>query len=169
LPRRGFYVPPSLPSAALVRDRRFAGAALGHILGVGIAANSRDDYAVVSACLSPLVELHALPDEPTARTTDVEPIYYGREGYVRASQLWKAGFAEFRWELRELFDPGRDRIAARLETIARGRASGIEIRLTQFHVWQFESGLLRRQWALHSEAAMFELLDDGRSRFSDIA
>jgi hypothetical protein len=58
----------------------------------------------------------------------MEPVYYDPEGYLKAVELWTAGFAEFRWELRELFDPGGDRFAARVELIDRGGASGLETR-----------------------------------------
>src|SRR5947209_116412 len=79
------------------RLRRFT---FGHLLRVGIAANNRGDYDVLSAGLSREVELHVLPDAPEVRAVDMASSYHGREGYVRASEVWKAGFAEFRWELR---------------------------------------------------------------------
>jgi hypothetical protein len=89
---------------------------------------------------------------------DSEPVYHGREGYVKGCEVWKAAFTEHRWELRELVDPGGSRIGARVEVVGRGGASGIETRLTQFHVWQLERGLLRRQWLMSSESAMLSLL-----------
>jgi hypothetical protein len=110
--------------------------------------------------LSPRVELHMYPDAPALRPVDAEPTYHGREGYVKASEVWKAGFGEFRWELRELVDPGGSRFGARIEMIGRGATSGLETRMTQFHIWQVERGLLRRQWAVSSEAAMLAMLEE---------
>jgi hypothetical protein len=122
-------------------------------------ANNRRDYEVVAALLGPDVELHLIPDAPEVRAADMEPVYFGREGYIEASELWKAAFENFRWELRELVDAGGDTIAGRSDLVARGASSGIDTHWSQYYVWQFERGLLRRQWALSTEAAMFALLE----------
>jgi hypothetical protein len=139
---------------------RMRRALLGYLLRRGIAANNRGDYEVLAAGLSPDVELHLYPDAPEGRPAGSEPVYHGREGYVVGSAELRTDLADFGWDLRELVDPGGDRIAARVEMRGRGAASGIQTRMTQFHVWQFEHGLLRRQWALNSEAAMLARLEE---------
>lgn len=125
---------------------------------VGLAANNRDDYVALSAFVSPDVELYVMPDAPHDRVADMDAVYRGRDGYLAANKLWKEGFGEFRWEPRELLDPGRDLIAARIELIGRGSASGVETRMMQFHVWQFDHGQVRRQWGLQTESAAMEVL-----------
>jgi hypothetical protein len=70
-----------------------------------VAANNRGNHAALSVGLSPEVELHSYPDVPDARPADQEPVYYGCEGYVKASEVWKAGLGEHSFELRELVDP----------------------------------------------------------------
>jgi hypothetical protein len=138
---------------------RFRRAVLSRALLLGSEANNRGDYEALSAWLNPEVELHVYPDEPEARPVDAEPVYHGRAGYVEGCEVWKAGFGEHRFELRELVDPGGNRFGARVEAVGRGGASGIETRRTQFHVWQFDRGLLRRQWLVSSETAMLALLE----------
>jgi hypothetical protein len=70
------------------------------------------------------------------------------------------------FELRELVDPGGDRIGGRVDRSGRGGHSGITVSDTDFYVWQIERGLLRRQWIFRSEPAMLTLLqgaDDART------
>ena len=131
---------------------------LGRAICVGFAANNRGDYASLTALLSPDIELHVYPDAPEQRASDLEPIYWGLEGYVEAGQLLKAGFVDFRWEVRELLDPGGDRIGARVDQVGLSSLSSVELRMTEFHVWHIVDGLARRQWSLTSEAAMLGLL-----------
>jgi hypothetical protein len=138
-------------------------AVLSRALRVGVAANNRGDYRTMSVFMSPEVELHLYPDEPELRPVDLEPVYHGREGYAKAAEDWKAGFGEHRWELREVVDPGGNQFGSRVEMVGRGGASGLETSLTQFHVWQVERGLLRRQWGVSSEAAMLALFEGAQS------
>jgi SnoaL-like domain len=136
-------------------------ALLGRAARVGIAANNRRDYRAMSAWLSPEVELHVYPDAPEMRPVDAETTYHGRDGYVEAVEVLKAGFGDFDWELRELLDPGGDRFGARVDIVARGGLSGADVRAAEFDVWQIERGMARRQWVLSSEAAMLALLAEG--------
>ena len=138
-------------------------ALIGHVVRVGVAANNRGDYEALVAFMSSEIELHVYPDAPELRPLDAaDPIYHGREGYVNASKVLKAGLGNFRWEVRELVDPGGDRFGARTERVGRGSRSGVEVRDTEFEVWQVRHGLLRHQWTLSTEAAMLELLERKR-------
>jgi hypothetical protein len=87
-----------------------------------------------------------------------EPAYRGRDGYVKMVEIWKADFKDLRFELTELFDAGGYRLGGRVERVGHGARSGLEVRDTDFCVWEFEHGLLRRQWVLYSQAAMLKLL-----------
>jgi hypothetical protein len=106
------------------------------------------------------------PDAPEVRPTDIEPVSNGRDGVVKTVEVWKAWFDKLTWEVRELVDPGRGRLAVRAERVGRGGHSGLTVRDTEYHVYQFEHGLLRRQWVLRSETAMLPLLEQGRPRRS---
>ena len=137
---------------------RLRRAMLTRLIRVAIAANNRGDHIAMSAFFAPDVELYLYPDEPGSRASDLDPVHYGREGVVRMVEIWKAPFGEHRWDLREVVDPGGDRIGMRTEVVGRGDSSGVEVRLAQFQVMQFERGLLRREWVLASEEAMLEVL-----------
>ena len=138
---------------------RLRRAVLTYAIRVGVAANNRRDYGAMSAFFAPDLELYMYPDDPESRGVDLDAVYYGPEGYVNTTEVFKAMFSDHRWDLRELIDPGGDRFGARAEQLGRGGGSGAEVRRTQFTVLQFERGLLRRQWVLGSEAAMVAVLE----------
>ena len=148
--------------SAIVRARagsRLRRAVLTHWIRVGAAANNRRDYAALSVGLAPDVELYVYPDEPEFLPAGQDAVHYGREGYLKALEIWKAPFSEHRWDLHELVDRGGDRFGARIEEVGRGGSSGAEVRWVEFQVWQFERGLLRRNWLVASEAAMLAVLE----------
>jgi ketosteroid isomerase-like protein len=172
--RRGFdervqLAAPALPRAlSSLAIRARAGSSvrrllLGRAICVGFAANNRGDYAALTALLSPDIELHVYPDAPEMRASDLEPVYHGHEGYVKAAKLLKAGFVGFHWEVQELIDPGGDRFGARVDQVGRSSLSSAELRMREFHVWQIQNGLARRQWSLTTEAAMLGLLLEARA------
>jgi ketosteroid isomerase-like protein len=144
-------------------------ALIGHAVSVGLAQVNRGDYDGFLEHLSPEVRLELLPDAPDARPADAEPIYCGRDGYLQVAEFWNADFADIRFELREFIDPGGGRIGARVDRVGRGVRSGVEVRDTDFSIWQFERGQLRRQWIFHSEAAMLELLEGTQNLRSEDA
>lgn len=134
---------------------------LGYLIRAGIEANNRGGYEAISRLMNLDIELHVFPDVVEQRA-DLEGLYHGPGGYVKASDTWKAGFAKsFRWEVNGWVDAGGDKIAARVEGVGRG-SSGVETRWSVFHVFQFERGLLRRQWALSTEEAMVAVLTGTR-------
>jgi hypothetical protein len=143
-------------------ESRLRRGVLRRTLQVGIAANNRRDYEVLSAFLSRDVEMHMFPDDPEARPAGIDPVYRGHERYLTLLELWKASFRDHRWELQELLDPGGARFGARLEIVGHGLGSGVEVRQTQYGVWQVEHGSVERQWALATEPATLALLEDTR-------
>jgi ketosteroid isomerase-like protein len=132
---------------------------LTYSLRTALAAMNRGDYAAISAFGAPDLELHIYPDRPESRAPGMDAVHYGRQGYFKVLEGWKAPFSEHRFDVREFVDPGGDRVGARVEMVGRGVASGVEVRLTHFNVWQLERGLLRRNWLLASEAAMLAVLE----------
>lgn len=148
-----------------VAARRRAGsrlrrATIAHGVAIGLAAVNRDDYEAVTPNLCPDVELHMFPDEPEVRAIDIEAFARGPDAYLDANKIWKREVSENRWELREFIDPGGNRIAARVQLAAHGTASGIAVEQTQFMVWEFERGRLRRQWVFAAEAALLAKLGE---------
>jgi hypothetical protein len=128
-------------------------------LRVVIAAINRSDYESMSSFLHPDVELHMVPDDP-ARATGLDPVYRGAAGYIRSLDEWKEAFGAHRYELREIFDPGGARVGGRMEEVARGLGSGVEVRQPSFYVWEVGDAALRRQWIFWTADAMFQLLSD---------
>jgi hypothetical protein len=132
--------------------------AITRIMQAGCAANSRGDYEFTASFLHPDVELYMRPDDRERLPTDLEPLYQGPDGYIRAIRTWKESFAEHRWEPREIFDCGGPRFGGYTEMVGRGLGSGLEVRQQEFHVWEVEGAALRRQWTLATEEAMLRLL-----------
>ncbi len=153
--------------AATVRapaGSRLRRAVVTYSLRTAVAATSRSDYWAIFALCAPDIELYLWPDEPDSRPAGLDAVHYGPEGYVKAVEIWTAPFSEHRWDLREFVDPGGDRIGAHSQLLGRGAGSGAEVRWAHFQVWQFERGLLRRQWVLASEAAMLAVLEGVQSQ-----
>lgn len=73
-----------------------------------------------------------------------DPVYHGREGAVAELGEWTESFDDFHWAPQEFFEAGdrhRDWIwvvAGRMS--GRGRASGAETEVDEFHVWTFRRG-----------------------------
>jgi ketosteroid isomerase-like protein len=76
-------------------------------------------------------QLSALPD-----TDD----YHGREELVRGTRRALEAFKEFRFALQEVVDLG-ERALMRVRLSGRGKASGIEVEQTVFHLWTFRDGM----------------------------
>jgi ketosteroid isomerase-like protein len=132
-----------------------------HAVRVGLAQATRGDYDALRLVVSPDVEVQVLPDAPDARPVGFEPLYRGRDGYERVLEMWRSDFDDMRYEVREVFDPGGYRLGGRVDRVGCGARSGIEVRATDFCVWEFEGGPLRRQWVLDSQAAMLVVLERG--------
>lgn len=139
---------------------RLRRATIVHGVALGLAAVNRDDYDAVAPNLCPDIELHMFPDAPEHRAIDFEAVARGRDAYLDTNKLWKREVTDNRWELREFIDPGGNRIAARVQLVALGSASGIPVEQSQYFVWEFERGRLRRQWVFATEAALLAKLGE---------
>jgi hypothetical protein len=145
------------PAVARAQPGSLLRRCLGYLVRAGIEANNRGDYEAITRFMSPAIELHIFPDVVEQRA-DLEGVYHGPSGYVKASDTWKAGFEKsFRWEVNGWVDSGGDKIAARVEGVGVG-SSGVETRWSVFHVFQLDHGLLRRQWAMSTEEAAVAVL-----------
>jgi hypothetical protein len=125
------------------------------LLQLGLAANNRSDYKSLSIGLHPDVELHLTAE---GAAPELEGVHRGRAAYIHVVLAWKESFGKNRWEPREIFDPGGRRFGARIEVVARGTGSGVELRRQEFYVMELEDGLLRRQRLATNQDAMLRLL-----------
>jgi hypothetical protein len=74
-------------------------------------------------------------------------------------EQWKAGFSEFRYEPREIADPGGASFATRVGMIGRFADSGGEVRDEYGGVSTIEDGLLRRAENFYSWDDALEALE----------
>lgn len=128
------------------------------LIRLGFGQISRGEYHAVASFASPAYELQAWPD--VDRPVDVEPVYNGPAGLVELFETWSAGFESYRLEPREMFDPGGHWFGLRADRVGLPVGGHIELRDTEFYVWQLEKGMMRRQWVLRTEAAMLALLEE---------
>ena len=151
-----------VPAHAAVRrlapGSRLRRVALTRLAKLGMALVDREDWRAIQSVLRADVEIQYYPDAPSQRPSDVGPLYSGPHAYVDVLRGARSAFGDSRIELRELYDPGGDRLGLRTEYVATGAISGAQTAMPQFHVWEFSRGRLRRQSVLHSEEAMLAWL-----------
>jgi ketosteroid isomerase-like protein len=131
-----------MPAGSRVRT-----AALTRSVRAYFAANNRDDYEVMLAGVHPDVEV--IPPGRGRSGLGFAEVYRGPDGMRKFIEQWKAGFSEFRYEPREIADPGGSRFAVRIGMIGRFAGSGGEVRDEYGGVSTIEDGLLRRSEAFY--------------------
>jgi SnoaL-like domain len=151
-------------SAAVLRLRlgsRMRKALLTRSLRTGLAAASRHDYERLFLPYAQEFELHI--DYPGWATIDLEPFYRGVDGLRRLLEGLSSGFADLRWEPREVVDAAGGRFACRMDFVGIGQGSGVETIQEQWHVYLVERGLIVRQRILSTEEeARGALAEPGR-------
>src|SRR5919204_4470939 len=83
--------------------------------------------------LHPEAEMHQAREIPDADE------YVGRDEFLRGLQLWLEEWADFRFIPEEVIDLG-DRSFVRVRLTGRSQTSGIDLRMTAFHLWAFRDG-----------------------------
>jgi ketosteroid isomerase-like protein len=73
------------------------------------------------------------PAAPTAGT------YRGGDEAQRASERWREPFDDFAWEPSSV-ELGPDTVLIAGEMSGRGSASGVEVAMTEYHVWTLRDG-----------------------------
>ena len=116
------------------------------------AAANRGDDEIRLLSYGPASEIRI--EDPGWRAIGIEPVYRGIDGARQLLDALDGGFAELRWENREVIDAGGGRFGIRLEFLGTGRGSGIETRQQQWHVFVAERGVVLRHsvWAGEAEA-----------------
>jgi hypothetical protein len=91
-----------------------------------------------------------------------EAVYRGREGVRRFVQQWKSGFKQFRYEPREIADPGGAHFAVRVGMIGTPRGSDTEVRDEYGVIFTLKDGLVIRQENFYEwDEALAALADTG--------
>lgn len=133
---------------------RLRQALISRSLGQGFGAVNRRDFGALLPKYHPDVEIQVAPD--FLGLGDVEPIYRGREGYLRFYRDWLPAWGDgFRLEPREVIDLGDGRIVALVEGKLRGQQSGIGFEQQVAFVWTLDDegrGVREQVFLDHSEA-----------------
>ena len=74
---------------------------------------------------------------------DLDPVYSGHDGLRKLVDDWRAGFEQFRFEPREVIDPGGDRFGVLVQY--DGQTSGMVTRQLSGNVFILRNGLAIRQ------------------------
>jgi hypothetical protein len=133
-------------------------ALLRRVIRVGFAANNRRDYDAMCVFYDPAVEIRLVGG---ATRIDLDPVYWGHEGLRKVNDDWRAGFEQFRFEPREVIDPGGDRFGVLAEL--HGQTSGMVTRQLSGFVFILRDGLaVRQDYYWESEEAVEALLTPAR-------
>ena len=137
------------PRAARVLGRFFARRPAGsrtrralitRVIRIGFAANNRRDYDALLPFYEPGVEFRLIGG---ATRMDLDPVYWGHEGLRTVNENWRAGFEQFRFEPREVIDPGGERFGVLVDMHAETR--GMATRQLTGFVLILRDGLAMRQ------------------------
>jgi ketosteroid isomerase-like protein len=132
--------------------------ALTRSVCASFAANNRGEYDVLLMSVHPDSEL--IPPGRGKSGLGFEPVYRGPEGMLAFLRQWKAGFHEFRYEPREIADPGGSRFAVRVGMIGTLTA-GSEIRDEYGIVYTMRDGLVGRMENFYDWEAALAALRSG--------
>ena len=103
-----------------------------------LSAFDRADYELALEALDPDVEWQVPPGVGIG-----QEVYRGREGVQSGFANWLGAWETYRFDLEEILDHG-DHVFVGAMHIARGRGSGVEVKLPTFHVFTLRDGKVVR-------------------------
>jgi ketosteroid isomerase-like protein len=115
----------------------------------GYEAFNRGDLDAVVELMGPDFEWNPPEESLTAGT------YRGPEAVRTEITGWTESFEDFRWEIEEIVDAG-DQILVVGHMSGRGKTSGVEVGLTEYHVWTVHDERLVRMRMYHDREAAME-------------
>jgi ketosteroid isomerase-like protein len=125
---------------------RFRQALISRSISQALDAVNRRDFDAVLPKYNPAVEFHIPPT--FLGLGDMEPVYRGREGFMQFYRDWLPAWGDsFRFEPREMIDPGNNQVVALAEINFRGQGSGIGFEQKLAFVWTLdqEARVVREQ------------------------
>jgi ketosteroid isomerase-like protein len=75
--------------------------------------------------------------DPTIPDTDD---YYGRDGFIRGTELWLEQWEKFRWTEEAVIDMG-ERVFMHVRIRGRAKVSAIVLDQVIYHLWTFKDGM----------------------------
>jgi ketosteroid isomerase-like protein len=103
-----------------------------------LTAFDRADYELALDALDPEVDWQVPPGVGIG-----QEVYRGRERVQSGFADWLGAWETYRFELEEILDHG-DHVLVGAMHIARGRGSGVEVKLPTFHVFTLRDGKVVR-------------------------
>ena len=84
---------------------------------------------------------------------DLEPVFYGKDGYLQLWRYWLDAFEDIRWDPEEVLDFG-DKLLVRTYQRGHGSGSGVGVSEPVFQLFTLRRGLVIRQedFLNHGEA-----------------
>jgi hypothetical protein len=106
------------------------------------AAANRGDFDVVLAGMD--LGIYEYRPSRDLLPPDLEPVFHGREGYLRLWRYWRDAFDDIRWDPEEMLDFG-DKLLVTTEQRGHGSGSGVGVSKPVFQVFTLRRGLVARQ------------------------
>ena len=114
---------------------------LARTVAQAYAAANRRDFDLVLTGWDPGSEYHPSGD---LLPPDLEPVFYGHDGYLQLWRYWLDAFEDIRWDPEEILDFG-DRLLVTTQQRGRGSGSGVAVSEPVFQLFTFRRGLVVRQ------------------------
>jgi ketosteroid isomerase-like protein len=102
----------------------------------------RGDFELVPYIDDPEVETHIMLESGTPIGFD--SVYYGPEGHCRTMEIWNEAWRNWRGDIEEVIEEGRDRVLVVAHVYAEGSASGIKLDVWGAVRYTFREGRIVR-------------------------
>jgi ketosteroid isomerase-like protein len=148
----------------LPQGSRMRRAMLRRAARIAFDAWMRGDFGLVPHVDDPAVETHVT--QGSATPIGFDTVYYGPEGHRRSMEIWNEAWRNWRGEIEEIIEEGRDRVLVIARVYAEGSGSGIKLDEWGAVRYTFREGrILRVDAAFDSDrdrarGALFEKGDD---------
>jgi hypothetical protein len=110
-------------------------------IGRAYAAANRRDFDLVLMGWDPASEYHPSGD---LLPPDLEPVFYGHDGYRQLWRYWLDAFEDIRWDPDEVLDFG-DKLLVTTQQRGHGSGSGVGVSEPVFQLFTLRRGLVLRQ------------------------
>jgi SnoaL-like domain len=104
----------------------------------GCAAANRRDFDLLLCGFDPALEYRPVGE---FLALDLDPVYYGHDGYREVWRRMLDAFEDFRLEPEEYLDLG-DQLLGTVQVTAHGSGSGVPVNTPLFQVFRFRRGLV---------------------------
>jgi ketosteroid isomerase-like protein len=123
-------------------------AMLRRAVQIAFDAWNRGDLELVPYIDDPEVETHIT--QGSGPPIGFDAVYYGPEGHCRAMEIWNEAWRDWRADIDEIIEDGRDRIVVIARVYAEGSASGVKVQ-----EWAAVRYMFRQGRILRVDAAFF--------------